>query len=114
MKLVTNLRIVSLSDKGFPATRERPVVGDVYLTPSRTELEMYDQWIWTGCTNEWQKVGSIPSLDEEKSMRQRRVENVKSYFKKKREQYVNTMVERLADELNAIGTAFEDLKDEQD
>ena len=102
MKFITNIRIVSLNDKGFPATRERPVVGDMYLTPSRIEPETYDRWIWTGGTNGWQKAGSNPSLDEEKSMRERRVENVRSYFKKKKEQYVKHMVERLSDELNAI------------
>lgn len=83
MNFRTNLRIVSLNDKGLPATKERPVVGDLYLTPSRTEPEMYEQWIWSGGTSEWIKAGSIPSFDDEKSMRQQRVENVKKYFREK-------------------------------
>lgn len=75
-----NVRIVSLNDKGFPDPKELPAVGDLYLTLSRTEPEMYDQWIWAGDSLEWQKLGSIPSFDEEKSMREQRVKNVKSYF----------------------------------
>ena len=85
MSLMTNIRIASLNDKGLPATRERPNVGDMSLTPSRTEPEMYDQWIWAGDTLEWQKLGSIPSFDEEKFMREQRVKNVKSYFRERKE-----------------------------
>ena len=78
------LRIVSLNDKGVPDTKERPFVGDLYLAPSRTDPERYDQWIWTGDTLEWQKLGSLPTFDEEKSLREQRVENVKAYFRKRR------------------------------
>jgi hypothetical protein len=80
----TNIRIVSLNDKGLPSTRQRPVLGDMYLSPSRTDPETYDQWVWAGDTLEWQKLGSIPSFDKEKSMREQRVENVKSYFRERK------------------------------
>jgi hypothetical protein len=84
MELRTNIRIVSLNDKGLPSTRKRPVLGDMYLAPSLTDPEMYDQWIWAGDTLEWQRIGSIPSFDEEKSMRKQRVENVKTYFRERK------------------------------
>ena len=105
-----NVRIVSLNDKGIPETKESPFVGDLYLTPSRRDPEIYDQWIWSGDTREWQNVGSLPSSDDERAMRERRVENVKSYFKKKKEQYITTMLFRHADEL--VGTSSKELKDE--
>jgi hypothetical protein len=84
MELRTNIRIVSLNDKGLPSTRKRPVLGDMYLAQSLTDPEMYDQWIWAGDTLEWQKLGSIPSFDEEKAMRNERVENVKTYFRERK------------------------------
>ena len=84
MELRTNIRIVSLNDKGLPSTRKRPVLGDMYLTPSLTDPETYDQWIWAGDNLEWQKLGSIPSFDEEKSMREQRVENVRQYFRERK------------------------------
>ena len=85
-KFSTNVRIVPLNDKGLPSTRKQPVLGDMYLSPSLTEPEMFDQWIWAGDTLEWQKIGSIPSFDDEKARREERVENVKTYFKRKREE----------------------------
>lgn len=84
MELRCNIRIVSLNDKGLPDTRKRPVLGDMYLVQSLTDPEMYDQWIWAGDTLEWQRLGSIPSFDEEKAMRNERVENVKSYFRERK------------------------------
>lgn len=84
-EFLMNVRIVSLNDKGLPSTKEGLVVGDLYLTPSRTDPEMYDQWIWSGDTQGWQKLGGIPSFDEEKFIRAQRVENVKSYFRERKE-----------------------------
>jgi hypothetical protein len=80
----TNNIIVSLNDKGVPSTRKRPVLGDMYITQSLTDPEMYDQWIWSGDTLEWQRLGSIPFFDEEKAMRNERVENVKTYFRERK------------------------------
>ena len=105
-----NIRIVSLNYKGIPETKEPPVVGDLYLTPSRTDPEMYEQWIWSGDTQGWQNVGNLPSFDDERAMREKRVENIKSYFKKKKEQYVTTMLFHHADEL--VGTSFKETNDE--
>lgn len=45
--------------------------------------------------------------------RAKRVYNVQRYFKKKKERYMMTMMGRLEDALNAVGTAFNELKDEQ-
>ena len=44
--------------------------------------------------------------------RAKRVYNVQRYFKKKKEQYMKTMVERLSDALNEVGTAFKELKED--
>lgn len=49
----------------------------------------------------------------EQEMRAKRVFNVSRYFEKKKEQYVKTLVDRLSDALNEVGTAFKELKDEQ-
>lgn len=38
--------------------------------------------------------------------REKRVSNVRSYFEKKKEQFVRTMVERLSGALNEVGTDF--------
>jgi len=84
MELRTKLRIVSLNDKGLPSTRKRPALGDMYLAPSLTDPDTYDKWIWAGDDLEWQKLGSIPSFDEEKSMREQRVENVRRYFRERK------------------------------
>ena len=46
--------------------------------------------------------------------RAKRVRNVQSDFQKKKEQYMKTMMGRLSDALNEVGTAFKELKDEQD
>ena len=78
------LRIVSLNDKGLPSTRKRPVLGDMYLAPSLTDPDTYDKWIWAGDNLEWQKIGSIPSFDDEKARREERVENVKTYFRERK------------------------------
>ena len=80
----TNVRIVSLNDKGVPDTKGSPIVGDLYLAPSITDPETYDQWIWTGDNLEWQKIGSLPSFDDEKVLREQRVENVRRYFDSRR------------------------------
>lgn len=102
-----NVRIVSLNDKGIPETKEAPVVGDLYLTPSRRDPEMYDQWIWSGDDGEWQNVGTLPSSDDEKAMRQQRVENVKSYFKKKKEQHITTKLREISKvEIENIKTEY--------
>jgi hypothetical protein len=75
---------------------------------------MYDQWIWAGDTLEWQKLGSIPSFDEEKELRAKRIYNVHQYFKEKKERYMMTMIGRLSDALDEVGTAFKELNDEQE
>ena len=49
----------------------------------------------------------------EQEMRAKRVFNVSRYFEKKKEQYMKTLVDRLSDTLNEVGTAFKELKDEQ-
>ncbi len=46
--------------------------------------------------------------------RAKRVNNIRRYFYGKKKEYMKTMVERIADELNAVGTAFMALKDEQE
>ena len=46
--------------------------------------------------------------------RAKRVRNVQRYFQKKKERYMMTMMGRLTDALNEVGTAFKELKDEQD
>lgn len=44
--------------------------------------------------------------------RAKRVHNVQRYFKKKKERYMMTMMGRLSDALNEIGTAFKELKED--
>lgn len=46
--------------------------------------------------------------------RAKRVHNIRRYFEKKKERYLMTMMGRLSDALNEVGTAFKELKDEQD
>lgn len=45
--------------------------------------------------------------------RAKRVYNIQRYFKKKKERYMMTLMGRLNDALNEVGTAFKELKDEQ-
>ena len=45
--------------------------------------------------------------------RAKRVNNIKRYFKEKKERYTMTLMGRLADALNEVGTAFMELKDEE-
>lgn len=45
--------------------------------------------------------------------RAKRVYNVQRYFKEKKERYMMTMMGRLTDALNEVGTAFKELKDER-
>ena len=45
--------------------------------------------------------------------RAKRVYNVQRYFKDKKERYMMTMIGRLSDALNEVGTAFNEMKDEQ-
>ena len=49
----------------------------------------------------------------EQEIRAKRVYNVQRYFEKKKAQYIKTLADLLADELNAVGTAFMELNDEQ-
>ena len=45
--------------------------------------------------------------------RAKRVYNIQRYFKKRKEELVRTMIGRLTEALNEVGTAFMELKDEQ-
>lgn len=74
-------RIVTLNADGFPDAKETPTLGDMYLTPSRTCEDQYDEWIWAGSVLKWQRIGEIASFDEERTLRAERVENVRNYFK---------------------------------
>ena len=44
--------------------------------------------------------------------RAKRVHNIQRYFQKKKEQYMKTMMGRLSDALNEVGTAFKELKED--
>jgi len=44
--------------------------------------------------------------------RAKRVRNVQQYFEKKKERYLRTMMGRLSDALNEVGTAFKELKED--
>lgn len=44
--------------------------------------------------------------------RAKRVRNVQRYFEKKKERYMMTMMGRLSDALNEVGTAFKELKED--
>lgn len=44
--------------------------------------------------------------------RAKRVRNVQQYFEKKKERYLMTMMGRLSDALNEVGTAFNELKED--
>lgn len=48
----------------------------------------------------------------EEEIRGERVKNVQRYFKKKKERYMMTMMGRLSDALNEVGTAFKELKED--
>lgn len=44
--------------------------------------------------------------------RAKRVSNVQRYFKKRKERYMMTLMGRLSDALNEVGTAFNDLRED--
>jgi hypothetical protein len=44
--------------------------------------------------------------------RAKRVHNIRRYFEKKKERYMMTMMGRLSDALNEVGTAFNELKED--
>ena len=48
----------------------------------------------------------------EEEIRAKRVYNVQRYFKKKKAQYMDTIVDRLSEALNEVGTAFNDLNED--
>lgn len=80
----TNIRLVSLNAQGFPDAEGPLSVGDLYLTPSQIHSsEKWDEWIWAGDGPGWQRVGSVEANDDddERAMRQHRVDRVKQYFK---------------------------------
>ena len=92
-ELRTNIRLVSLNDQGLPDAEGPLSVGDLYLTPSREDPEKWDEWIWAGDATGWQRVGSVTANDDdERAMRQQRVDRVKQYFKQKREE---ALIERV-------------------
>jgi hypothetical protein len=90
----TNIRLVSLNDQGLPNAEGPLSVGDLYLTPSRDDPEKYVKLVWAGDATGWQRIGSVEGShdDEERAMRQQRVERVKQYFKQKREE---ALIERI-------------------
>ena len=83
-------RIVPIDENGFPKVDGEPVLGDLYLTETE-DGESYMEWTWTGnSSSPWSRIGELPiSLDEEQSLREQRVENVKKYFKDKRQRLEN-------------------------
>ena len=84
----TTLRLVSLNDQGLPDAEGPLSVGDLYLAPSQTDPDRYDEWVWAGDSLGWQRLGSVTANDdeEERAMRQQRVDSVRKYFKQKREE----------------------------
>ena len=80
--------------------------------PDSVDIEIYrDDWKETIDAAVYHLQGS-----EERFMdmtRAKRVYNVRKYFEKKKAQYIKTLADRLADELNAVGSAFMELNDEQ-
>jgi hypothetical protein len=90
----TNIRLVSLNAQGLPDAEGTLSVGDLYLTPSRDDPDSYDEWVWAGDATGWQRLGSVTAsdYDDERVMRQNRVNRVKQYFKQKREE---ALIERI-------------------
>lgn len=88
-----------LRNNSYAATKKQGAVKLAFST-ARSDLEYCIQVLFKS-----------PAAFEQE-MRAKRVLNVNRYFEKKKEKYMHTLVDRLTDTLNEVGTAFMELKED--
>lgn len=90
MKQVEGFHVVPVGPDGYPAPDlasppAKVQVGDIYLTPS-SERTAYTEWIRAGA--DWVQVGETQTdLSEVDMLKKQRVNSVRDYFRKKKEEY---------------------------
>ena len=79
--------------------------------PDSVDIEIYrDDWKETIDAAVYHLQGSEERFVD--MTRAKRVRNVRRYFEKKKERYMMTIVDRLSETLNEVGTAFKELNED--
>lgn len=102
MIIEKSFHIVPVGSDGYPAPdlADPPVkaqIGDIYLTQS-SERTAYTEWIRAG--SDWVQVGETTAdLSEVDTLKKERVNRVRDYFRKKKEQHKKNLRIEAATEL---------------
>lgn len=111
MKAVEIFHIVPVGPDGYPAPdlASPPVkgqAGDIYLTQS-SERTSYQEWIRAG--SEWVQVGETWSPEDEVDrLKKERVDSVREYFCKKKEQHKGYEMKEVVNFLEEMGCRWYD------